>query len=136
MDPVLGYRIRYPRTWVSNVASADVPACRGFSDVGPFDIPSEIPGYVRIWLIPQTPPPAPQPDTTVSESQVTVGGRAGIRRETVDPQSGDKFFFYAIDLGPEGTGYLIAATSSRQRGDFATNRRILDWMMQTLEFGA
>ena len=139
-DFTIGYRVAFPGNWETNQPSVEVPACRAFSDVGEFDVPDEVPTYVRVFFIPQDGVRPNTPARAVSERQMTVGDQPAIRWEIVDAAEPDTDpvtrVLYVVEIpGAERTAdWLLASTTTEQTGDYETNVAVLDWMMERLEF--
>lgn len=139
-DPSAGYRVVYPGNWSTNQGSGGVPACRAFSDVGVFDLPDEVPTYVRVFILLQSGDQPSAPSGTFSERQLTVDGQQAVRWEITDPEEPDNApvtrVLYVVDLPAAGSGdaYLLASTTTELIGDYDANVVALDWMMERLEF--
>jgi hypothetical protein len=134
-DAAIGYTLSFPGNWFTNNQDASGPSCRAFSDVGPFGVPDEIPAYVRVWILPQDDEPG-DPIGLISEDLRTVSGYSALRREVVLDDAGGLLLLYIISLGSTSNPrYLVAATSTEQVGNFATNIAVLDWMMGLIEIG-
>lgn len=133
-DLTLGYTLGYPGNWSTNTATADTPACRAFSTVGPFEVPTEIPEYVRIWILLQgTAPPSEAPLGMLSRETVLVGGKESVRQEVALDDAGGAQLTFIVPLEAYGT-WLIAATSTAHLGDYETNKEVLDWLMASATF--
>lgn len=133
-DASIGYTLNYPGNWSTNTATADAPACRAFSTVGPFEVPTEIPEYVRIWILRQdTAPSSGAPPGVLSRETVSVGGKEGVRQEVALDDAGGAQLTFIIPLEASGI-WLIAATSTGHLGDYETNKEVLDWLMASATF--
>ncbi len=132
-DTSIGYTLNYPGNWSTNTATPETPACRAFSTVGPFEVPSEIPEYVRIWILLQDTEPPSDPPGLLSRETVSVGGKSAVRQEVALDDAGGAQLTFIIPLG-EPDIFLIAATSTDHLGDYDTNKDVLDWLMAAATF--
>lgn len=133
-DPDIGYTLNYPGNWSTNTATAETPACRAFSTVGPFEVPMEIPEYVRIWVLLQdTPPSSEAAPGVLSRETVVVDGEEAVRQEVALDDAGGAQLTYIVPVEELGI-WLIAATSTEHLGDYETNKEVLDWLMASATF--
>ncbi len=138
-----GYTVDYPADWFANDEIQPrgqldgVPACRYFAP-RPFEaLPNAgVPPTVAIGsqLVPEPPLVI---GTLLSSRTRTVDGRAATAREYETGEGafmlpGTLVYEYLIAL--DGGGFLLAGTDSTRDGDYAEHKRVLDLMLQTLEF--
>jgi hypothetical protein len=133
-DTHIGYTLTYPGNWSTNTATAETPACRAFSTVGQFEVPMEIPEYVRIWVLLQdTPPSSEAPPGMLSRETVLVDGREAVRQEVALDDAGGAQLTYIVPVEELGF-WFISATSTEHLGDYDTNKEVLDWLMASATF--
>ncbi|WP_346622883.1 hypothetical protein [Blastococcus montanus] len=139
-----GFAISYPESWSVN-SGETVPACTRFAPE-PFTVPAGT--DARVGAVTASVEPVPfdrvagsGPDEVQSRTETTVGGRTAVRIERVSSgeglwPEGVRTTSYVVDLGEgdDGPSTLVVNTVGLPQFDYARNVRVLDRMVETLEF--
>lgn len=125
-----GYRVAFPKDWVTNTAVGEVGACSWFAPT-PFGLDGSeaVPDEVSIVI------DIVQRDnyTGGSDPDIDAEGLIGLTQPAFRVNGADQYT-YVVLLGPPGDGpTLLAWTSPDFAGDYELNKAILDRMMATME---